>query len=399
MSAAATSAIEATSTASGSSLADLGSRVSAAARLVTEVLGNPASNPLVALLVVLGIALVLVIVALLVWLMVVLVREIKHPREKSSQSAAVERRSARAVPVIWTLLVVALLAVVIVGWQYGTSDRTCARCHVTNSAFKSNAQDAHAEVSCRDCHIAPGPTGALAAGVTGVRNIKTQLREEPNRPTRVAHVDDNACLACHQAITEGVTTAGGIRMRHSDVLEVGYACTDCHNTAGHGESIRRVRRPQMAQCVLCHDGKKARSECDVCHTTDVGAAKRKPGAGYVKTYITPDGCRGCHSMQGCIECHGLELPHSQQFIGGYHAKKAYENVRLCFKCHGGVDFCNGCHIFGLLPSGLPRNPHDDFVPWHAKYAVRGGNACLCHGENGYQNPAFCDFCHGQQPSR
>jgi hypothetical protein len=203
----------------------------------------------------------------------------------------------------------------------------------------------------------------------------------------------------------GVVTVGGIRMRHTDVLGIGYECTDCHASAGHTPKTPSPRKAMMAQCVQCHDGKKAPSACSTCHSKDVGtsSASKTNIADMPKAPITPDGCRGCHTMKTCVDCHGLELPHSDQFKGGYHARKALLEPQTCVKCHSVKEFCNGCHQFGVSSSGLPTGPHGSvsaFVQMHRKAGSMNAESasCSCHTAGGPRKD-FCAKCHAKQPER
>lgn len=360
-----------------------------------QALRNPAADPKSALLVFGLIGVVLLLVLLVVVLVVSIVQD---SRRKPVSGGPSGRRPvsprAKAGRVAFAVTVFALL---VVAWNVSVADRTCARCHNTSQAIASHKKDTHAKVSCRDCHVAPGLGGAFTATAHGVVNAASLLPGGPEKTPSTADVSNGACLRCHSAVVDGVTLARGIRMRHSDVLQVGYACTDCHNTAGHGAKVRRARYPQMSQCIVCHDGKKAPSACVTCHSTDVGKASRKPTDVYVKAQVPTDTCRGCHPMKKCIACHGLELPHSQQFVNGFHARKALESPKTCIKCHSVKDKCNNCHDFGVDRNGLPTTPHDSqgaFVTWHPKASGPGMGTCSCHDMD---RQRFCNYCHGKQP--
>ena len=380
----------------------LSSRLSAATRLALDALRNPAHNPLVAVIIIGAIVVVLLIVVLMAFLIVISVRDLaRRPVEKSAPPRAERKKNPRRALVVWLVLGAALLAGIIGAWNYGISDSACARCHATRSAFASRAGDQHAKVSCSRCHVAPGARGSFLAAVDGFRNARVQFAGASKDATPDTQVDRSACLSCHPDIAAGVVVANGVRMRHSDVLAVGYTCTDCHDHTGHGGGTRPAGKRQMALCIVCHDGKKTPNKCSLCHTGDVGVGSRRPGPGYVKAYIPVDSCRGCHPMQPCIECHGLELPHSKEFIAGFHARKAHLQPEICVRCHNVQEFCDSCHQFQSDPaSGLPLSPHaheGDFVTWHVKPAAETSQSCVCHAPTDRQQ--FCDYCHAPQPSR
>ncbi len=381
-------------------------RLAIIVQTATTALRDPAHNPIV-MLVILGVVAVLLLIILLVVALVVrLVQDWRNP--PPPPVARMKTVAAERNPLIevftWLIVILALVGGVNVGWRYGISDRTCARCHITESAFASRATDVHAKVACSSCHVAPGARGSFLGAVTAVKNLRSQLAGPPERPSSRAEVQSAACLACHKSVAQGVLVASSIRMRHSDVLSVGYRCADCH-TVGHGTAVIAKRNPSMAQCLQCHDGTTASSRCATCHSKDVGVAsgRRAIATDIPKAQIVVDGCRGCHSMAPCIQCHGIELPHSGQFRGGSHARKALLQPKTCVKCHGVASFCNVCHQFRVA-GGLPLGPHGNraqFVSDHSKLGRTFNDesaSCYCHTRGGPRKK-LCAFCHGPQPSR
>ncbi|MDZ4064290.1 MAG: hypothetical protein U1E22_06420, partial [Coriobacteriia bacterium] len=101
----------------------------------------------------------------------------------------------------------------------------------------------------------------------------------------------------------------------------------------------------------------------------------------------PTDCRGCHSIETCNDCHGLEMPHPREFAAtGAHAKQAgFEGQRLCVKCHDVEKFCNRCHQFGEAHGG---------AAWRVEHgpqtAAFGREVCEpCH----HRSKDFCALCH------
>ena len=157
----------------------------------------------------------------------------------------------------------------------------------------------------------------------------------------------------------------------------------------------------MSQCIACHDTDNASAECDVCHSEDVGVAVRRLQRPFAQTLTGREDCRGCHEVESCNDCHGLELPHSQEFIDGYHARPALVETSTCLKCHDIKAFCNGCHEFKVDGYGATswQKTHQnlgDFTSWHANSRGPGLGACRCHDSD---RQRFCDYCHGELPPR
>lgn len=362
-------------------------------------LKDPTSNPRAALLILVGFALIVLLLVALVSLVVIIIRDIRTPRQRVARTPMDPVKRRRLVTVLLAVFALLLVVGVPLGWHQGTQNSTCARCHYTEKAFKSNARDTHAGVACASCHIAPGARGLVEAASRGIANTRVQLKLAASSASPQAVVRDSACLKCHGEVMSRVVKARGVRMRHWDVVGQGFVCTDCHNTAGHGTKVKNPRYPEMSQCITCHDGKKAGSQCGKCHSNDIGVATRETHDTYFKTPVPVDGCRGCHSMKPCIQCHGLELPHSDQFKAGFHALKAFQQPELCHKCHSTRTFCNRCHHFGLTSNDMPTSPHGDsvsFKTWHSHPAGPGVGTCYCHDAN---RQKFCDYCHTAQPSR
>ncbi len=359
----------------------------------------PADNPVAALFAIASMVLVLLIGVLVVYLALISVESRREPSGPApsaprSPSADARRRILRLV-----LGLVALAALTYV-WDYSTSDAACARCHFTKRAIDSHADGTHSDTACSTCHVGPGLSAAVQVRLRGLDNAVTQLSGEPEdmAPTRVPN---GACLSCHANVLEGVTVARSIRIRHSDLLEIGHACTDCHNTEGHGKEVARAQYPRMGLCIACHDGERAPAECDVCHSEDVGVAVRRLERPFAQISTGREDCRGCHPMDTCIACHGLELPHSDDFIRGYHALKGYTQTRMCLGCHDLKAFCNGCHQFQVKTNGATSWPRyhisqGEFVVWHSNPNNPGIRECACHE---LDRKKFCNYCHGPQPER
>lgn len=367
-------------------------------------LSDPASDPLSALLALASIVLVLLVLVLVTYLAVITVEGRRRPAPVQDSQLT---RAGKSGPARVLGLVVGIIAIAAIGygWTYSASDAMCARCHFTSRAIDSHAEGAHADIACRSCHVGPGVRGAFTARIRGGVNLATQILGNASDEPVSAEVRNGACIACHENVASGVTVARSIRMRHSDVLELGHACTDCHNTEAHGTEVRRARYPRMGLCIGCHDGIKAASECDVCHSEDVGVAVRRLQRPFAKTNIEKDDCRGCHPIDTCNACHGLEMPHSQEFVEGFHARKGLTQTAVCLRCHDIAGFCNTglCHMFPVSGQGAKtwRRYHEatgDFVAWHqnARDIGPGFGPCSCH-ETDVEK--WCNYCHGPQPER
>lgn len=169
-------------------------------------------------------------------------------------------------------------------------------------------------------------------------------------------------------------------MDHTAPIAGGVSCLECHDEAGH--AVERPLRPSRMQvCLRCHDGRMAASACEVCHVGDVGN-QAVFNRVYRKAVLPQLTCGGCHDETTCDNCHGLRMPHSQEFIDGDHARDAgFDKKVLCWRCHPETD-CGKCHS--------DWNAHGaDFKQSH-KSKPRDSACYGCHDDH---EGSFCDRCH------
>jgi hypothetical protein len=109
--------------------------------------------------------------------------------------------------------------------------------------------------------------------------------------------------------------------------------------------------------------------------------------------LTPD-CGGCHDQTACDSCHGIRLPHTQEFMAYAHAREGVEDIwynggRTCAKCHNDASRpCTLCHK-GRFPSHGTK-----FAPIHSNGSPTGVGCDNCHAEMSYRpGRNFCELCH------
>lgn len=95
-------------------------------------------------------------------------------------------------------------------------------------------------------------------------------------------------------------------------------------------------------------------------------------------------CAVCHPPAKCSECHGLDIPHPNTWLG-VHGGESLAKKATCAKCHNQITFCEACHA--KLAHG---------IGWFAKHGVEskaGGATCLnCH--TAAKNNS-CEKCHAK----
>jgi len=287
------------------------------------------------------------------------------------------RLAAIALALAW---VAALIAFVPLIPQAGAA---CGTCHAVSTAVASWDDGGHAGVSCYACHAGGTVGGALSASASGVARALLG-RSVVLRPG----VDSNACLDCHADITAGVI-GGAVRMRHSDVIEAGMSCVECHRGSGHEAGVvPSFDRKTMTVCLTCHDGIQASSACATCHPEHpLDAAGASPVAA-TPIEVT---CSGCHSSalsERCTACHGVEMPHPAAFMGE-HAGLSAARPAVCARCHDLASPGEGC---GCHTEVNLHGTYSEWFPRHGTAAVASSPlGCNCHPQQ------FCAYCHTSDP--
>ncbi len=310
------------------------------------------------------------------------------------------RRTSR-----WPMRIAALVLVIAAFFasQY-LIDRpsTCFTCHQTHEPAETLAQSGHAGVSCMSCHGGAGVTGGLQTMARYGRWVVVYTASQKAPEPQGTSVSDSACLSCHRDVRSGTATRNGINVRHSDFLEAGAHCRDCHNSTAHGAAVAEPTSPSMDDCVVCHDGLKASAECTVCHAVDSLQLASKTANLPKITHADSDNCYGCHDEQPCLECHGITMPHPPGWgpdddgpgLSGTHAREGFASRELCWRCH-----YSGDRPFErpVTKGGFTQTP--DGCTCHGSFGnMHGGEAWVA--EHGLQATgqktgpeAECYMCH------
>ncbi|GAB4288862.1 MAG: hypothetical protein Kow0067_14630 [Coriobacteriia bacterium] len=284
------------------------------------------------------------------------------------------------------LVVLAVLA----GYVATGTDAYCATlCHSSSEAVIAAAEIDHA--SCVSCHEQPGLWGAVDNLSSRTRMVVREMQSDASDVRVTLH--PSGCLRCHGAVLDTVTEGPtGVRMSHREPVSAGMSCTECHRTVGHTE---RRSEATMSQCLPCHDAERASADCETCHVLDPlteGIASEEStktlGSGrvvYPTVPIDRRECGGCHDEANeCDTCHGLRMPHSEEFIEGEHAQAAaFERKDLCYRCHE-VWECNPCH----------RNFNAHGPNWKSEHRASAWDAgCTCHQFRSDRDYPICYRCH------
>lgn len=323
------------------------------------------------------------------------IRRVEAPREPPSRLFMV---------LTGPIAVTALILLASVGTYAVTSmNAYCAEtCHGRSESVKDATEIDHA--ACVSCH----ETGWLAVFSNASSRARMVAAYAVGRsPARTSQaVDSHSCLNCHGEVGDTTTTSrGGIRMSHKEVMAAGQPCTECHSAQGHHPSAFTA---SMSACITCHDSRTAKAECSLCHTKEPAssgfAAKQTRetlGTGdivYPAVRASNRDCGGCHDQaRQCDPCHGLRMPHSDEFRGGGHARPAaFTSKVVCWTCHD-PQWCGntGCHG-AFDPSGT-RSSHGPGWEQEHKGAPWGGG-CACHAGRSGRTESMCYLCHAPDRS-
>lgn len=274
-------------------------------------------------------------------------------------------------------LITALAMAALASAYIGTAqDSFCMSCHAEMRS--DGAGGAHTDITCVRCH----EDARAVLSNTARRAQDIAAHYGIGGSSYSVQVPSSRCHSCHQDIDDAVTRNDetGVMMSHAEPLEAGYACADCHRSEEHADMAAPVG---MSVCLACHDAETASAECGTCHAKDTSAASGLAAERiYGTATITRTDCEGCHSMESCDACHGIRMPHSEEFLRTHPRYSGFDLKDQCFEqCHTQAD-CGKCH-------GAWSNHPPSFKEDHKR--LPEDSACdTCHGK--HEGP-ICDLCH------
>ncbi len=305
---------------------------------------------------------------------------------------------------------------------------------------------------CLACHAAALSSGSARDRLLPAEQDCTRCHDiQAAREGRFADPPGN-CHVCHpgfdrtvhRAPEASLVPASNLIFSHARHLErmvrsgvdASAACAACHGDVEEGGLATRQDLPVMANCLVCHDGRRASAACVTCHLparpgrgarleTAFGSGTLRPGPGNpfgldhgprydaahsLMALARRDQCLACHAESSCQSCHdGTRKPqsiHPGDFTST-HPVAARQNRPDCSACHRLQSFCTGCHErAGVGPnadvpgtafsSGARVHPPGWLVPGpqhHGVQAARNiGQCASCHRED------QCLTCHSTTSS-
>ncbi|TLM99356.1 MAG: hypothetical protein FDZ75_00240, partial [Actinobacteria bacterium] len=220
--------------------------------------------------------------------------ERKARRDKGSLRLDPRRR--RTVELVGVAVLVAIV-VLVVPAVVASQPAFMKRFTDTVPAYRTWAVSVHAEVPCRSCHSSPGLVGqgAGAYRMLGAFYRSVFLREREFGD--VTSPPNDACSSCHVDL-RAVSPTGDLRIPHrAHVSVLKMRCVTCHRYLVHDKSVEGDHRPRMADCLRCHDGKRAKNACATCHTRKA-APRSHAATDWVEVHASRQ------QGAGCPRCHG-----------------------------------------------------------------------------------------------
>ncbi|HYL70152.1 MAG TPA: NapC/NirT family cytochrome c, partial [Candidatus Dormibacteraeota bacterium] len=336
-----------------------------------------------------------------------------------------------------TILAILLLAVGTVGFvQSSSQPGFCKSCHIMQPYYASWATSSHRNVSCIECHIAPGiKAEAMSKFQAANMVVKYFTGAYGTRPW--AEIDDATCLrsGCHsERLIEGVVEYRGVRFDHTDHLGeqrrgMQLRCTSCHSQIVQGTHIAVTE----TTCFLCHFKDRPPGAplagCTGCHPSPPRVVSPAGYTGDHAQYVTDRiACLSCHTsvttgagtvdQARCFSCHN-EPARIKEFNNPplLHRVHVADHDIACIQCHGPIEHrvgaltatveldCRSCHsnvhdaerrlFAGFGGHGTKEAPSSMFL---ARVSCLG-----CHGEattfKGHERVQLagepsCLSCHG-----
>lgn len=246
----------------------------------------------------------------------------------------------------------AIVAVGCAGW-YTSRPQFCRSCHIMEPYYQSWLQSSHRDVTCIECHFAPGFGGKIRGKMLGLVQLTKYITSSAG-PRPSAEIPDASCLrsGCHETrLLSGKVNFHGVPFDHGPHLSQTrrgkqLRCTSCHSQIVQGKHMTVTE----STCFLCHfkEGRfnQGLGACTRCH--QIPDKKYDLGGGvqfsHELAYERGVDCANCHSdlirgkgevpAERCQVCHNREADiariNDHEFI---HQMHVTDHKVDCLNCH------------------------------------------------------------------
>jgi hypothetical protein len=281
----------------------------------------------------------------------------------------------------------------------------CTQCHSENRKITpskgiliDHKVHEEKEIQCTACHnrVAHNESGdwePVLSDPEGVKSVK-----------HANYMTMTACFRCHTLTNEvpegGIKAPGKCSACHPADFDLKPSNHDAKDfyPAGHAKlATAKVDRSTGRPVVAAESASEETTAAEGAEGEAEGEAAEAEGAeGEALNLLAVDNvnyCSTCHVIDKfCADCHGMEMPHPEEFKTKTHPELVKTKLDKCDLCHQvkktGYLFCNNCHH-----GSASKWTYDPKVKWttqHAKAVTTNGVAgCLgtCHEQK------FCVDCH------
>lgn len=322
---------------------------------------------------------------------------------------------------------------------YTTRPVFCSSCHIMKKPYNSWEKSEHRNVSCLDCHYAPGEQHSVKAKLKGLAQLFSYFSTREKEVRKRTLIADISCMSsnCHPPekflakkakFTEKVSFT---HKTHEDKTIEGQKlhCNTCHI---HLKIDKHFEVPKEA-CFLCHFKNTAfnegRSECLLCHELPEEPIQ-KHGEKPITHKLLKESkvpCGSCHleiitgkgeiKEESCLECHDsaetLNKAKNKKLMHEQHV--AGQNAN-CFNCHEPIQHkkaefldpviknCASCHpdhhnyqkllLAGEKREGVSESPNPMFI---SRTNCLGCHVETSHDKKGQElkigSSEACVACH------
>ena len=315
----------------------------------------------------------------------------------------------------WRLALLGLLLMVgsAVSVEVTSQPKFCDSCHIMGTYFESWTTSSHRNVSCVECHIAPGTANFVHAKLNGLGQVVDDvLNRSSTKPS--ASVSDFSCTrsGCHVIGELGEIEKEGrsYKFNHDKHLSlhydgIGMHCTTCHSHV-MGQNHFEVN---TSVCITCHlsnyggDTTFAARPADDA-TVESAAAPgdsdaAKPNDQIAQFTPAPTNCDACHNPPDkTITYQGLTIDHGEFLRFGANCQSCHRNATETAKRVESVQ-CYKCHDFGMERFSKVAEMHTVHTEGRHKVECLDCHGMLRHGPDAQAlslEQFDCQACHAGQ---
>lgn len=359
---------------------------------IIHTIKDPLANPRETV-VIIGILVVIFLIIITLLLLTATIKqsiEQQPPKKRKPKKKLTPEQHKKLYLIIGVIFIIILVASLTVS----SNAQFCNQCHLLNQAYQTWKESTHKKINCLDCHDEPGFLGFVLGKARGLNNLAAYISKNYQLPLSTT-VKNSSCLRCHQPRMTKTLEVRGIRVSHKEINQAGFFCTECHTALVH-QNKNKQRPAIMDKCITCHNEQKASSRCSLCHPIDIAYRPDRSLEDFPKVHLDePNSCRGCHSPaqeRKCLNCHGLEMPHTAKFVQGGHARLGFINKSVCYRCHEPFS-CAGCHTGVSGHTGAWRIHGPTWIKEHRTKTASNCQGGPCH------KPHICELCHREKIER